>query len=283
MSPSTIEHVSDTALWVAAYRADESARPDAVFKDPLVAKLVGDRGREIAAKMPLHGAMALAMVVRTTAIDRLVESALAQGVDTVINLGAGLDTRPYRMKLPKTLCWVEVDFPHMIAHKNQILAGDSPICELKRIAVDLSQDAERRALLARLGSETRKALVITEGVIPYLTNEQAAVLSRDLRAVPSFQFWIMDYKQGGMTSGPTRVLSRKLKKSPFQFSVGDMLGYFTRDGWVIRENILMLDEADRIGRPLSGMALPWSWPLRLMPRGLRNYWNRMFGYVMFGR
>src|SRR5690349_11544278 len=116
MEKEIIGHVSDTALWIAAYRAQESERQDAVFKDHLARKLAGERGKSIVANMPYADRMAFAMIVRTSAIDRLVHMAIERGVDTVINLGTGLDTRPYRMKLPSDLQWVEVDFPHLITY-----------------------------------------------------------------------------------------------------------------------------------------------------------------------
>jgi O-methyltransferase involved in polyketide biosynthesis len=47
-----ISNVSDTARWVAVYRAWESARPDALFRDPLAGRLAGERGRAIAAAAP---------------------------------------------------------------------------------------------------------------------------------------------------------------------------------------------------------------------------------------
>jgi O-methyltransferase involved in polyketide biosynthesis len=43
-----IRDVSDTAIWVAYYRARETERPDAMFRDPLARVLVGDRGEKIA-------------------------------------------------------------------------------------------------------------------------------------------------------------------------------------------------------------------------------------------
>jgi hypothetical protein len=95
-----IEHVSDTAFWVARHRANESARPDALFHDPLAARLAGERGAEIARTLPNAHMTGWAVVMRTLIIDELILSAIAQGVDTVVNLGAGLDTRPYRMALP---------------------------------------------------------------------------------------------------------------------------------------------------------------------------------------
>ena len=96
MAESPIEHVSDTALWVAACRALESERPDALFRDPLAARLAGERGREIARSMPNQAATSWSVVVRTCVIDDFLREAIASGVDTILNLGAGLDTRPYQ-------------------------------------------------------------------------------------------------------------------------------------------------------------------------------------------
>ena len=49
---SPIHSISDTARWVAVYRARESERPDAVFRDPFAQRLAGERGQQIAASMP---------------------------------------------------------------------------------------------------------------------------------------------------------------------------------------------------------------------------------------
>jgi len=46
-----IQHVSDTALWVAGCRAIETERPDALFRDPLAVSLAGERGLQIATTM----------------------------------------------------------------------------------------------------------------------------------------------------------------------------------------------------------------------------------------
>ena len=89
--------------------------------------------------MPKAFMGAWSVVIRTVIIDNLINQALAEGVDTILNLGAGLDTRPYRMALPKTLRWVEVDYPHVIALKEERLAGEEPYCRLKRIKLDLTR------------------------------------------------------------------------------------------------------------------------------------------------
>jgi methyltransferase (TIGR00027 family) len=283
-SSPTIEHVSDTALWVAAYRAQETERSDALFRDPWAAQLVGDRGRKIARVMAAPEIMALAMAVRTVAIDRLLEEALARGADLVLNLGAGLDTRPYRMALPESVTWVEIDFPEMIRHKEEVLASDRPRCPVLRYGVDLSDDSARAQVLREVSAKSKKIVVLTEGVIPYLTREQAERLALDLRQLPSFLYWIQDYQRGGWRSFATFSMARKLRqKSPFLFDVRDPFQFFEGLGWKALQDIHLLDEAERIGRPLHQMMAPWTWPLKWMPARLREFWNRRFGYAMLER
>jgi methyltransferase (TIGR00027 family) len=163
----TIQHVSDTAFMVAGFRAAESERPRPLFRDPLAAKLVGDHGEKILATIPRHFVGAWSVVIRTVIIDDYIRQAIAAGVDTILNLGAGLDTRPYRIDLPNSLRWIEVDFPHMIELKEQRLAGEKPSCRLERIKLDLTDRALRRQLFADVSAWAGKILVLTEGVIPY--------------------------------------------------------------------------------------------------------------------
>ena len=125
---SLIKDVSDTAFMIAAFREIETNRRDPLFRDPLAARLSGELGRKIAAARPLASVVAWIVSLRTVIIDDFIRSALDQGVDTVLNLGAGLDTRPYRMDLPESLRWVEVDFPHMIEFKESRLSGEKARC-----------------------------------------------------------------------------------------------------------------------------------------------------------
>jgi methyltransferase (TIGR00027 family) len=280
---NSIQHVSDTALWIAMYRARESKRPDAVFKDQLAEKLAGDRGAKMVASTPHSEAMAFAMVVRTAAIDRLIEKAFSLNIDTVINLGAGLDTRPYRMQLPATLRWVEVDFSGIMDYKEYMLKDESPLCILNRIASDLSNDVERKKLFTQLSKETKNALIITEGVIGYLTKEQAMKLSQDLFEIPSFKYWIQDYSQGKMRKNKqSKDVSKSLTNTPWQFDVKNPINFFSEQGWKPKENIFMLDEADRIGRPLPLM-FPWNILMKLFPSKIRDLANKTYGYVMFNK
>src|SRR5262249_21943389 len=125
-SAQHIRNISDTALWVAVYRAQESERPDAVFHDPYASKLAGDRGMQIAAAIPSAYRHSWAYVARTWLVDQVIERELLRGTDMVINLAAGLDARPYWMSLPSSLRWIEVDLPDMLNYKQELLAAESP-------------------------------------------------------------------------------------------------------------------------------------------------------------
>ena len=277
------QHIADTAFWVAGFRANETKRSDAVFKDPLAEKLAGERGKEMVDGTPNAALMSFSIAIRTTAIDRLINIAIANGIDTVINLGAGLDTRPYRMLLPPGLQWIEVDYDHVVDYKNALLADERPACNLSRIAVDLSADAERRKLFAELGSRVDNALIITEGVITYLQNEQAALLSQDIFSIPTFQFWIQEYLNGGYRkNGLPKKGKKLLKNTPFRFTVANPVSFFKKDGWSVKENIYMLDEGDRIGRKMP-LRFPWNILVHVFPQKIREGANKKFGIVMFGK
>jgi methyltransferase (TIGR00027 family) len=206
VADSAIRHVSDTALWVASFRVQEGQRADAAFTDPLASILSGERGRAIARSIPRAAMVAWGMIIRTSAIDRLINEALmAGGVDTVLNLGAGLDTRPYRMKLPPSLRWIELDFPNIVELKNSKLAEYKPVCELERVGIDLLDRPSRNTILARYGTTSKNTLVITEGVypiFPFSTQRlsRATCMTR-LRSVSGFRISTMRVSAGYREDG----------------------------------------------------------------------------------
>ena len=263
MAETPIENVSDTAFWVAHYRAEETQRPDALFRDPFAGRLAGERGSTIAAAMPLSRMTAWLMAIRTVVIDDYIRSALKDGIDTVLNLGAGLDARPYRMELPPSLQWIEADYPAMIEYKENILRAEAPVCRVERVKVDLSDEAKRRELFARVNAGAAKALVLTEGVIPYLANEQVASLAVDLHALNHICYWIAEYHSPRVIKYRERSgIQRKLQNAPFQFKPDDWFGFFAQRGWRPREIRYLAEEAQRLHRPIA-------WPL----------WARIIGGI----
>ena len=156
VTPGVVRNISDTARWAAYFRAQETARPDAIFRDPFAERLAGQHGVDIANTLPEGNKHAWAWVARTYLFDQFIAQELQQGVDMVVNLAAGLDARPYRMKLPASLQWIEVDLPEILAYKEEILANEKPTCALERIRLDLSDSNARRALFANLNQRAKK-------------------------------------------------------------------------------------------------------------------------------
>jgi methyltransferase (TIGR00027 family) len=276
-----IQHVSDTALWVALYRAEETERTDSLFQDPFARKLMGPRGEKIAASMKASSPYTRQnVVIRTYIIDRFIQKLVADGVDTVINLGAGLDTRPYRLELPPTLRWIEVDYPSIIEMKSVALRADLPRVKLERVALDLSKRDERQSLFKRLGSESRKAIILTEGVVPYLFEADVATLAEDLAAHPTFQFWITDY----ISSEAYKYLkdakrTEKMKNAPFRFFPAGYIEFYKALGWSVGEIEYIEKISTTLGRPIP---MPWwAWALRsFMPTKVKARISQLSGYMI---
>lgn len=276
---SSIKHVSDTALWVAHFRAIEGERADAIFHDPLASIVSGERGREIARSFPRSGAVAWGTVVRTSAIDRLISEALEMGVDTVLNLGAGLDTRPYRMSLPARLRWVEIDFPSIVEFKCSKLAGHTPVCNLERIGMDLLDRSSRNALFAQYGSHSNRTLLVTEGVIPFISNDDVAILARDLATVPSFRYWITDFANLTSKRRMPRGWEGKLRAAPYLFQADDWLEFFRQTGWQPFKVITTGEESERIKRPYP-LDFPVGLIMRTLPRNVSRRILSLSGSVL---
>jgi methyltransferase (TIGR00027 family) len=268
--------ITDTARWVAFYRAMESQRPDALFSDPYARTLAGPRGEEIVNKMKSGRTYAWPMIVRTRVMDELImESLTHDGVDLVVNLAAGLDARPYRMDLSPQLTWVEVDFPQTIEYKTKILAAQTPRCRLERVGLDLADVAARRALFAQLNGKGQKTLVITEGLMTYLTPEQAGDLASDLAAQPNFASWMTDIVAPFIIRMMKRTWSKNLAatSAEFKFAPEDGAGFYARFGWRLRVYRAMVIDSHRYGREARSA---WLWRL-LFPRAIKAERTRRTG------
>lgn len=283
MAETPIENVSDTAFWVAHYRGLETERPDALFRDPLAARLAGVRGKQIAEAMPQPFFTAWTMAIRTFIIDDYIRRAVAEGVDTVVNLGTGLDTRPYRMELPGTLSWIEVDYPAVIAFKEDALAQETPRFQLTRVKLDLADGPERRKLLASLDARAKKMLVLTEGVVPYLTPEDVGALADELRALAHVAYWIVDYFSPEVAKYRQRLLGGKMRNAPFRFLPDDWFAFFAAHGWRCKELRYLPEEAQRLKRPLSlplPMRLMWGLRRLFASRARLNAMRKFAGYAL---
>jgi len=228
-----IRNISDTARWAAVYRARESERKDALFRDPLARRLAGARGEQIADGLPKGNRNSWSWVMRTRLFDQLIAEQISQGVDLVVNLAAGLDARPYRLALPSSLTWVEVDLPELLDFKESALEGEKPSFALERIRLDLSDRDARRDLFEKLGRRGQKALILTEGLLIYLNSREVGSLAEDLARPPSFQRWILDVVSPGLLRMIQKNWGKNLGDAgaPLKFAPLEGPPFFSRCGW----------------------------------------------------
>ena len=279
-----ISNVSDTAKWVATYRAMETDRPDAIFRDPFARRLAGEKGEAIVRGLPRGRSMAWPMVVRTAVMDEIIMREVRTGLDQVLNLAAGLDARPWRLPLPPGLNWVDVDLPAILEHKLTTLAAERPACRYEPVRMDLSDEAGRGELLARVGNSSLRTLVVTEGLLIYLPSEAVAGLARDLHAQPSFALWLLDLASPDLLRMMEKNWAPVVREggAPFRFGPAESTRFFEPMGWREVEYRSTMDEGTRLNRT---MRFGWFWRLmgRFMSAEKRAAFARFSGIALLAR
>jgi O-methyltransferase involved in polyketide biosynthesis len=163
----------------------------------------------------------------------------------VVNLAAVLDTRPYRMQLPASLKWIEVDLPEILAYKEELLKTEKPACTLERVRTDCLMQRFDVPCWADLPAKPTKVLVITEGLLTYLQAEEVSALAEDLKRSPAFKRWVLDMASPGLL----RMLQKNTHQQfgsevpPLQFAPADGPACFAQSGWNAIEVHSMLKTA----------------------------------------
>ncbi|MER6693930.1 SAM-dependent methyltransferase [Streptomyces minutiscleroticus] len=172
--------VGRTALLVAAARAMETHRPDALARDTFAEHFV--RASPVAADWPvrpdqvpdadadpLWGRLGRYFALRTRVLDDHLLRSARRGVRQVVLLGAGLDTRAYRLAWPPGCTVHEIDTDKVLAFKQSVLdrEGAAPVAERRPLAVDLRHDWAR-ALLDTGFDPTAPTAWLAEGLLLYL-------------------------------------------------------------------------------------------------------------------
>jgi len=180
-------------------------------------------------------------------------------VRTVVNLGAGLDTRPWRMDLPQDLRWIEVDFPAMLDYKAARLGTRQSRCRLEKVPADLSDPAERGQVLKALGKSP--SLMLTEGLLMYLSRQTVTALASEPADQTGVRWWIADisaialmrHAHGDMAQGIESVRAENHLEAPEILDVAHDHGWktavfrsYVRDSAAVAsERILKMMDAGR--------------------------------------
>lgn len=230
--------VGDTALWMAAYRARESRRPDRLFDDPFAELLAGTKGPTLLTHF--HTAHANDegnpyLAIRTRWFDDYLADSVAPGSQAV-GLGAGLDTRAFRLSWPDDVTVYEVDQPEVLAYKESRMASIQADVRCRRQTVPMNLGDDWVTALAEAGHDPSVPTTwFAEGVLFYLPEEGAReVLRAAARLSAPGSRIAIDLVGTGIFGFPyTREFLKRLEAadSPWRWGTDDLRGFLESCGW----------------------------------------------------
>ncbi|MGH9420086.1 MAG: class I SAM-dependent methyltransferase, partial [Thermoanaerobaculia bacterium] len=159
-----------------------------------------------------------------------------------------------------------------------------PVCEYEAVRLDLTDAVARKALFARTGASSRSTLVITEGLLIYLSREQAGEIAADVHAAESFRYWIIDIASPRLLAIMNRSWGKSVQdgNAAFQFAPAEGTAFYATYGWKETQFRSSMDEARRLHRE---MRMAWLWRIMglLYPAKTREEFRRMSGIVLMER
>jgi methyltransferase (TIGR00027 family) len=231
--------LGSTAVSVAACRAIESARIDAWFHDELANHLVTKTGLPA-----LSRGLVAWVAVRTRFLDELVTQAVADGVGQVVIVGAGLDSRAYRLGLPRDVTVFEVDHAEVFSMKQRLLDEAELISSCRRMVViaDLVDDDWLANLTDAGWDRVRATLWVVEGLLVYLTHHERTLLLRRLSSASGM----------GSVLGATLSTRTDELAHPLWHPAGavDNVEWLAQCGWQASVQT-MADASEEFGRSVS--------------------------------
>ena len=263
------ENSSRTAQYMALFRAVETAEPSGrrLFEDVLSVPLLSGKLKALAmlARMPLIGRAVTwfldagwprtrsSGVLRTKAIDDFVRQSLQEGVGQFLLLGAGFDSRPYRISEAKGARTIEVDHPATQTLKRRRLCAH--LGQLPRrvcfVLVDFEADDLAQSLFQAGFNKGERTIAVWEGVISYLSptavHETFLTLARLL--APASRLVFTYAHRGALDGSVTFPEAQRWKSSvrasgePFiyGFEPDELAGYLREHEFVLMSDVSTAD------------------------------------------
>lgn len=249
-----------TAVGVARVRALESEREDALFRDPLARAFAAAGGLWPSSPPPADEAarrrrlgVAFSIVIRTRFLDDLLREAAVSGVRQVVLLGAGMDSRAFRMDWPEGTRLFEVDTAAPLDFKASVLRRERALarCERITVPVDLREDWPR-ALAAAGHDPAAPTVWIAEGLLIYLPEDAVELLLARIGAqsAPGSRMGLTLGSRGvierfGADAAPGSAASLWVSEMP-----DDPVDWLAGHGWEASSHTLR-ERAAAYGRPLG--------------------------------
>ena len=237
-----VDGAAMTAIGVAVIRVRESRRPDALYLDPLAQSFVGAAREGFSAQRwasleELADQFYEGRSVAVRLVDDRVRDAVNSGIKQIVMLGAGLDTRAFRMELPSDVSVFEIDLPELIAFKEPVLVNRAaaPTCRRQVIAADLRGDWTTPLRESGFRSDS-PALWVDEGALAYLPpgprRDVVAELTR--LSAPGSRFGVSRYSVDANSApytGLAKLVGGSASGQAPQETVRDVREWLDSLGW----------------------------------------------------
>jgi len=255
---------SRTAEYVALFRAIESALPPKrrLFEDPYARRFLGPRLALVAAFCRVPGAPDIisrfidhrwagarsSAVARTRLIDDAIQAAVERGIGQLVILGAGFDSRPYRLDVLKDVTVFEVDHPSTFAKKQTILQRALPSLpgNVRFVATDFHEVELNLVMEAAGYSKVAPTFILWEGVTPYLIEPAVDATLRWCAEAASGSELLFTYVHRAVIDTPgafegTETLFATLKAAGEEWKFGidpaDLASFLTDRGLRLEQDI----------------------------------------------
>ena len=265
-----------TAVGVAAARAAESRRDDALFDDPFAADFVAaaadalsvsagqgpsaDQGPSAEQDAGLWAAFFAYAPIRTRFFDDYFRAACAQGCHQVVIPAAGLDTRAFRLDWPTGVNLFELDTAEVLAFKDQVLAGRgaTPACRLVSVSVDLRQDWP--AALTRAGFHPGEPTAwLVEGLLLYLDQDEREHLFGGIGRLSAPGSWLaIEYVNDDLYQLMIESLSHSSSGNDFLTMLRQSVGQEYPTSWLERNGWQVHDYSAHERAQSYGRSLPYA-------------------------
>lgn len=233
--------VGATAVMVAAARAGETERDDALIRDPFAKILVAGAGTgvwetildsdfnnrmadadpEVAAVLEHMGNY---QAVRTHFFDAYFADAAAAGIRQVVILASGLDSRAYRLDWPAGTTVFEIDQPKVLEYKDQTLRahGATPVAALHQLPIDLRNDWPK-ALREAGFDDSAPTAWLAEGLLMYLPADAQDRLFENITALSAPGSRISVETVGEHAAERRQRMRDRFDKLAGQFGIGQTI------------------------------------------------------------
>jgi methyltransferase (TIGR00027 family) len=225
----------------------DAERENPVCGDTYARVFMNEQGLEILETFKDETHPNASNVGRHRIIDDLLRQELTEHSNlTVVIIGAGFDTRAFRLKGGT---WIELDEPQVITYKEERLPAANSENELHRISIDFATDSLEQKLAPFSGRSP--VTIVIEGVLMYLEEADISQSLQTLRRLFPQHKLICDLMTRDFFEKNAGSIHEKLTGmgATFKFTVDNPADVFLKNGYEQLEKIPIIEQSVRLQSP----------------------------------